>query len=300
MQGIPAFKFFASVPPPQSSRRAYRSLLAYEMEDAGIAAAWDEANKALPPPGTRTKPSLGSCPKNEVALRDLAAEVRQMVVTTELLSAITCTRGPNGVDCRATPGGGMHQVKEPSARDVATAVATMKAAYGRRPTNLFEIKGQASEIAVYFAIELGLSPTAHGEVLEALDIVESVVAVPVHEAKYMLGVPRPKVVDPAIASHIRTPDHASLPSGHAAIAHAIATFAARLGGADAAAKARLNALADRIAVNREAAMLHTALDTASGKALGAFLGAWLFDAAAQHCNSFPRWGWVVREALARL
>jgi hypothetical protein len=80
---------------------------------------------------------------------------------------------------------------------------------------------------------------------------------------------RPSTLEPMLMPPISLPGHASYPSGHATQAYLIARCAKLLFSGDRLAKldADLDALAQRIAWNREIAGLHYPSDSAAGKEL---------------------------------
>jgi membrane-associated phospholipid phosphatase len=95
--------------------------------------------------------------------------------------------------------------------------------------------------------------------------------------------PRPSHVCPALLPPIQVPGHASHPSGHATQAHLIAACVKlalpAAGTLTAALSADLDALAARIARNREIAGLHYPSDSAAGLALATGIVPLLNNAA---------------------
>ena len=113
-------------------------------------------------------------------------------------------------------------------------------------------------------------------------------AMVVQRVKVVLQVPRPSALSPRIQPSLPTPGHASYPSGHATQAALLAgllwVLVNRRGAPPAwgpVHKPMLDALAARIAENREIAGLHFAVDSEAGKALGDKLLAAMLEAKAQ-------------------
>jgi hypothetical protein len=81
--------------------------------------------------------------------------------------------------------------------------------------------------------------------------------------------PRPSQICPALLPPIQVPGHSSFPSGHATQAHLIAECAKLVlsSPVKAALSADLDALAGRIARNREIAGLHYKTDSEAGLSL---------------------------------
>jgi hypothetical protein len=164
-----------------------------------------------------------------------------------------------------------------------------------------EIAAQDRHLELLFALAIGVDvqpKVAAPHTLELIDTVSWVTAWPLYLAKYHLRVKRPAVVDQAIETLIPTPPHASYPSGHATASHALAEVLTSLTGAAAASDLQraLSALAERIADNRECAGLHTAPDTAAGRALGTALGRWMVEMAVGRQAECPVWATLYARA----
>jgi hypothetical protein len=150
-------------------------------------------------------------------------------------------------------------------------------ALDERPDALGEIVVQADEFISYFMTVLGGKPgtrPASYLVFKSANLVATMVVM------YFKGKhdrPRPSHVFPALLPPIEVPGHASYPSGHATQAHLFALCAKEMltqsppGGPKPETPERmgvvLDALACRIARNREIAGLHYPSDSAAGKHL---------------------------------
>jgi membrane-associated phospholipid phosphatase len=181
----------------------------------------------------------------------------------------------------------------PTGAVLATAIASMwqnDFIGNPSPELAKEIQLQDLDVELWLAMLVGMSPKTHPVSLDLLDAATGAVAYPLHLAKHLLNVPRPvTAAPPGLAPLVPTPGHASYPSGHATVSHAMAKLLADLTGAPTASKDALIEAADRIALNRQVAGLHTAPDTAAGRELGGLLGEWMIEAATVHAIHFPRW-----------
>ena len=92
----------------------------------------------------------------------------------------------------------------------------------------------------------------------------------VQRSKALYNLPRPNELSPRIQPMIPTPGYSTYPSGHATEAHLVSVALKALVGTTKSSDlaAMLNALAERIARNREVAGLHFEKDSEAGKRLG--------------------------------
>jgi hypothetical protein len=167
-----------------------------------------------------------------------------------------------------------------------------------------EIVGQNLNVEVIFALEAGFSYTKHPLACDVIDVVSLVVAGPLYAAKHYLGVPRPKKTEAGkdIQYAIPVPGHPSYPSGHATVSNALAVVTTALlmqaYPDQGVSGARLEAVAARIAYNRETALLHTEQDTIAGKALGVAIGQWLVSTST--LEACPSWQRIFSGAVQQL
>jgi membrane-associated phospholipid phosphatase len=144
--------------------------------------------------------------------------------------------------------------------------ALILAAETERADALGEILSQNDEfIGDFFGLIDG-RPTTHPATGAMMDAASLVALTVVQHFKWLNNRRRPSQVCPALRPPIQVPGHAAYPSGHATQAFLIAASL----GAIFPAKSKpgivlaLQALAARIARNREIAGLHYASDTAAG------------------------------------
>lgn len=145
---------------------------------------------------------------------------------------------------------------------------------------LAEIAVQVAPPLAFWCAVLPLHPDRMPRTMELIDLMLLMSSFAVQRFKHALAVSRPHQVDARIFPAILTPAHASLPSGHATEAYAIASLLAALLGPPAGApgvdlERRLFLLAARIADNREVAGLHYPIDTQAGRLLGTVLADYL-------------------------
>jgi membrane-associated phospholipid phosphatase len=160
----------------------------------------------------------------------------------------------------------------PSAADTDAEINTLvTAALNERPDSLGEIVSQADEFLSYFMALLAITPSSYPATCRVMAIASLTGLFAVMHFKGIANRPRPSHVCPALMPPIQVPGHASYPSGHATQAHLIAKCVQLvLPAADAMTApltADLDALAARIARNREIAGLHYPTDSAAGLVL---------------------------------
>jgi hypothetical protein len=150
-------------------------------------------------------------------------------------------------------------------------------ALDERPDALGELVAQADEFISYFMTVLGGKRSTHPASCLVFDSASLVATMVVMHFKEEHDRPRPSHVFPALLPPIEVPGHASYPSGHATQAHLFAHCAKEMltplqpEGEKVETPERrgvvLDALARRIARNREIAGLHYASDSAAGEHL---------------------------------
>lgn len=181
----------------------------------------------------------------------------------------------------------------PTLPQVAAAAALLNAEPRRARPGLL---GQRDWVAVYFAELFQLDPVQHALVLDLLDIATNIAMVPAFQVKLLADIPRPEDLVDLPETVIDCPWHPSWPSGHATAAYTISTVLAKLTGATAVPAL----LAHRISKGREAALVHTHLDSDAGKSLGEAIGNWLHTSATTQCATHQAWASLWEAARASL
>ncbi len=141
-----------------------------------------------------------------------------------------------------------------------------------RPDALGEIVAQNDEFMSYFMTVLGGKAATHPASFLVLNIANLVATMVAMHFKGDADRPRPSQVCPALLPPLEVPGHGSYPSGHATQAHLFARCAKEMlnmlpAAQQASMGVVLDALAARIARNREIAGLHYPSDSAAGKHL---------------------------------
>lgn len=138
-----------------------------------------------------------------------------------------------------------------------------------RPDALGEIFAQADEFMSYFFQLLGGNQVTHPATFRVLTTVNMVGTFVAMYFKALHNRPRPSHLCPALLPPIQVPGHASYPSGHSTQAHLFAECLKSMlpGEQQESACVVLNALADRIARNREIAGVHYRSDSTAGARL---------------------------------
>jgi hypothetical protein len=145
-----------------------------------------------------------------------------------------------------------------------------------RSDRMPEIVEQQSDVLSFYGGLLQLNGISQPWVLELLhSVLEAAMSV-VAQIKYAIPFPRPVDLMRDAAPIIQTPQHSTMPSGHAAEGYAAAYVLSRLAGnSDAETITELNLflrMAARIAVNRTVAGVHFPMDSMAGACLGITLG----------------------------
>lgn len=148
---------------------------------------------------------------------------------------------------------------------------------------LNEIAAQVTPPITFWTSLLPMQPERMKNTLELIELTLTLAAFAEQRFKHALAVPRPQHVHPAVVPAILTPGHASLPSGHATEVFATAHILLGLLGAnrdttpDAAhgLEKTLLGLASRVALNRQVAGVHYAIDSLAGRLLGRGLANYL-------------------------
>ena len=138
-----------------------------------------------------------------------------------------------------------------------------------RPDALGEIADQADEFMSYFFQVMGANQATHPATFRVLSKANLVATFVAMHFKAEFDRPRPSHLFPGLLPPLQVPGHAAFPSGHATQAHLFALCLGKMQPAaeQASAAIVLDALAGRIARNREIAGLHYSSDSAAGKVL---------------------------------
>ena len=141
-----------------------------------------------------------------------------------------------------------------------------------RPDALGEIVSQAHEFISYFVTVMGGKSTTHPASNRVFHIANLAATLIVMHFKDHFNRARPHHVCPGLLPPIESPGHASYPSGHATQAHFFALCAKKMLAQAPSDESGpigivLDALAARIARNREIAGVHYPSDSAAGKLL---------------------------------
>lgn len=144
-------------------------------------------------------------------------------------------------------------------------------ALNERPDALGEIINQREEFISYFIAVCGGNRSTHPATFRVYCIATLVSSIVTMHFKGHYERPRPAHIAPALMPPLPFPGHASYPSGHSTQAHLFALCAIEMLPAAQKPNLRIvvNALAARVARNREIAGLHYASDTMAGEWLGA-------------------------------
>ena len=139
-----------------------------------------------------------------------------------------------------------------------------------------EIQDQSGAFQHYYYELLNLNPRAHPVTMRLLAIAYGVASQIGMSYKLSFMRPRPSQVFPGFNPLIPNPAHPAFPSNHATQAYSmsellICVLEAEDGPAPSAIRDHLQALADRIAKNREIAGVHFRSDSLAGKLIAAHL-----------------------------
>lgn len=149
-------------------------------------------------------------------------------------------------------------------------------AFDLRADRMAEIFLQQSDVLSFLGSTTQLNDISQRWTLELLrSVLEAAMAV-VAQVKHIIDVPRPVHFYPELAPIIQTPQHSTIPSGHAAEGMAAAYVLSRLLGHDDAKTVCTSnpvfRMASRIAMNRTVAGVHFPMDSMAGGCLGITLG----------------------------
>lgn len=184
----------------------------------------------------------------------------------------------------------------------ASYTASLQALKDRPPANALEVarmKGADAMPQLLIGLLLGLRGTQdkYPYTCALIDVISTVASVAVQRLKHCLRVPRP---DDAhfglgLTPALPVPKYSAFPAGHATVCAAVVTVLIKVGEADAAQTASLEALVAEIAEDRERAGLHCGIDNREGLALGRSIGAWMLLAVAEP-TTFGTWSALFMKA----
>lgn len=276
--------------------------------DQLIAAAWDTMSAGRRPGRARLRAQALALDasvrqRHEAAFARQSTSLRAYLASQELLTAVRVGADGISIDIGAQK---LSLDPPPTGADLLAQVAqtaTLLQTHGSQRAT--EIKAQAYKVELLFAMAIGtvVAPqdaAAAPHTLELIDAVSWTTAWPIYLSKHLLNVARPDEVNGALKSKtiLPTPPHASYPSGHATVSHALAEVLSALMGAAPGdpTHGQLHGFAARIAENRECAGLHTPADSAAGRSLGTALGRWMVEAAARKQADFQLWSLLFSQA----
>jgi hypothetical protein len=153
----------------------------------------------------------------------------------------------------------------------------VRMAIEQRPDALGEIFSQQGEFLSYFMTVIGAKPGSHKATYRLMLIADMIATIIAMHFKGVHDRPRPSHICPALLPPIEVPGHASYPSGHATQAHLFALLLKSILPQDKRTILApvLEALAERIARNREIAGVHYKGDTVAGVNLAAAIHAFV-------------------------
>jgi hypothetical protein len=160
-------------------------------------------------------------------------------------------------------------VPPPAAPTDEERQSLLSAALEERADALGEIAAQQSEFISYYLAVMGSTTSARRASMLVFHIANLAGTLAVMHFKKKYDRVRPSQLWPGLLPPLTVPGHASYPSGHATQAHLFAKCAvAMMPAAERdSIKVVLEALAERIARNREIAGLHYPSDSTAGKSL---------------------------------
>ncbi len=155
-------------------------------------------------------------------------------------------------------------------------------AIDERPDAIGEIHSQADEFISYFMAVMGGKQTSHPATYRVFQVANLAAILVAMHFKVRYDRPRPHQLCPALLPPIEVPGHAAYPSGHSTQAHLFALCAKTILPAtpidySGPIGVVLDALAARIARNREIAGVHYESDSMAGAHLAPQIFAVLSD-----------------------
>jgi membrane-associated phospholipid phosphatase len=154
-----------------------------------------------------------------------------------------------------------------------------------------EIVSQLLPQTPYWAAVANLQPNRHRATFELLELALAFASSIAMRFKHALALPRPAQFSPKVQAMVPTPEHSTLPSGHATEAYmaahvlrALMTSARKSSIEVAAVFGQLEALAARIANNRMVAGVHFPADSMAGRLLGATIAEFCLPCHRRRCS----------------
>jgi hypothetical protein len=141
-----------------------------------------------------------------------------------------------------------------------------------------EIVLQLAPQKPFWSTIFNLQPHRHRRTQELIELTVALAAICSMRMKHALQVPRPAEFSATLQPIVPTPEHGSLPSGHATEAFAVLAVMIELIGKPTNDDERLNQmsyLAERIAENRVIAGVHYPMDSKAGYELGLAVGRYI-------------------------
>jgi hypothetical protein len=225
--------------------------------------------------------------RTDLALWRWGSEFRQQAVVSDLLgctvvrghsvyAAVHSVRGKSGSSRLHR----VFEVKAPLANsgfDYSVQIDKVLRAAVEREERLPEILTQASDFRAFFYCQCGLDSTPSPRVDELILVAWAWASHVVMALKNNVAEFRPVQRSSLVIPVISTPQHGSMPSGHATIAAMTAQLLSILLYRKSEPRAAiLRRLASRIAFNRVAAGVHFPMDSHVGRYLGTQLAIWFW------------------------
>jgi len=190
---------------------------------------------------------------------------------------------------------GVFSLQKPGEDDFAAQLALVfQAATDQRKDRFEEVLAQIEFPWPLWAGPLNLQPGRHRHTIELIGHALNFTTAVYHRVKHEMACIRPADRSPLIQPLLPTPEHGSLPSGHATESFMMATLLPALVGQapDSMLARHLQRQADQIAHNRVIAGLHFPVDSQAGRALGTALARYLIRRAGRAAESGIAWSGV--------
>jgi membrane-associated phospholipid phosphatase len=190
---------------------------------------------------------------------------------------------------------GVFSLRKPSEDDFAAQLALVfQAATDQRKDRFEEVLSQNEFPWPLWAAAVNLQPGRHRRSIELIGHALTFTAAVYHRVKHEMACIRPADRSPLIQPLLPTPEHGTLPSGHATESFMMATLLPALvrQKPDSMLGRYLSRLADQIAHNRVIAGLHFPVDSQAGRALGTALARYLVQRAGHAAAGGIAWSGV--------
>lgn len=204
------------------------------------------------------------------------------------------------------PAGGMRQgagvrtvsvfsLRKPGEADFEAQLQwVFQAATDQRKDRFEEVLAQMEFPWPLWVAALNLQPGRHRHTIEMIGQALGFATAVYHRSKQELACLRPADRSPLVQPIIATPEHGSLPSGHATESYLVATLLPALLGQSPHSPLAiyLDRLAAQIAHNRVIAGVHFPVDSQAGRALGIALARYLLRRAGREAGEGIAWSGV--------